>query len=126
MGDLVKEIRCFNPRTGKRDGNYCTWEGAGKCLKCQAADYIEELEAQLDAVAEKDNPIKNPNIDSSLSIDETCKWQHDLISTDSYTEYDSWATSCGETFAILEEWHEKPTKFCSNCGKKVEALEEVK
>lgn len=55
--------------------------------------------------------------------DETCKWQHDLISIDSYTEYDSWATSCGETFAILEEWHEKPAKFCLNCGKKVEALD---
>jgi hypothetical protein len=39
----LENLRCFNPLTGKRDGDYCTWEGEGKCLKCQLADHIEEL-----------------------------------------------------------------------------------
>ena len=47
MSKLSKSLRCFNPRTGFRDGKYCVWEGEGKCLQCQAAEEIEELEEQL-------------------------------------------------------------------------------
>jgi hypothetical protein len=32
--------------TGQRDGKWCAWQGKGKCLKCQAAARIEELEAR--------------------------------------------------------------------------------
>ena len=46
MSDL-KDLRCFNPRTGKRDGGWCVWEGGGKCMKCEAADRIENLEHNL-------------------------------------------------------------------------------
>ncbi len=47
MSDLVERLRCFNPMTGKPDGEYCVWEGAGKCVKCEAADELERLEAAL-------------------------------------------------------------------------------
>ena len=47
MSDL-KDLRCFNPRTGKRDGGWCVWEGGGKCMKCEAADEIDRLSAALD------------------------------------------------------------------------------
>lgn len=46
MSDLSK-LRCFNPLTGKRDGGYCVWQGEGKCMKCEAADRIEELQAEV-------------------------------------------------------------------------------
>ena len=46
----------------------------------------------------------------------TCKWTKSVMGN--YGEYDNWATECGEDFAIEEEWHEKPTKFCANCGGK--------
>ena len=46
----------------------------------------------------------------------TCKWTKTVMNN--YGEYDCWATQCGEDFAIEEEWHETPTKFCSNCGGK--------
>ena len=52
----------------------------------------------------------------------TCTWKRQKLGTD-WDEYDSWGTTCGEDFAIVEEWHDKPTKFCSNCGgKTIEAL----
>ena len=65
-------------------------------------DRIEELEAQ---------------------VDRTCKWKRQKLGTD-WDEYDSWGTSCGEDFAIVEEWHDKITPYCSNCGGKV--IEEQK
>ncbi len=46
MSDL-KGLRCFNPTTGKRDGLWCVWEGGGKCMKCEAADKIDDLTKQL-------------------------------------------------------------------------------
>jgi hypothetical protein len=52
MSKLSKSIRCFNPTTGFRDGKYCVWEGERKCLKCQAADEIEELERDQDDTRE--------------------------------------------------------------------------
>jgi hypothetical protein len=52
MSKLSKSLRCFNPTTGFRDGKYCVWEGERKCLKCQAADEIEELERDQDDTRE--------------------------------------------------------------------------
>ena len=53
----------------------------------------------------------------------TCKWTKTVLGL--YGEYDDWATECGEDFAIVEEWHETPTKYCSNCGgKTVDTLEQ--
>ena len=46
MSDL-SELRCWNPFTGRRDGGYCVWEGKGKCMKCEAADEIARLKAEL-------------------------------------------------------------------------------
>ena len=46
MSDLADSLYCFNPITGKRDGKYCVWEGKGKCLKCQAAERIQQLEEE--------------------------------------------------------------------------------
>jgi len=66
----------------------------------------------------KDKRIKE------LETEKTCTWKRQKLGMD-WDEYDSWATSCGEDFAITEEWHEKPTKYCSNCGgKTIEALGE--
>ena len=57
-------------------------------------------------------------------VERECIWTRAKLGTD-WDEYDSWSTSCGEDFAITEEWHDKPTKFCSNCGGKTkEALGE--
>ena len=39
----MSDLYCFNPITGKRDGGYCVWEGAGKCMKCEAADKYKAL-----------------------------------------------------------------------------------
>ena len=41
----MSDLYCFNPITGKRDGKYCVWEGAGKCMKCEA---VEELQALVE------------------------------------------------------------------------------
>lgn len=49
-------------------------------------------------------------------VERECVWTKTVMGI--YGEYDNWATSCGEDFAITEEWHEKPTPFCSNCGGK--------
>ena len=49
----MSDLYCFNPLTAKRDGKYCKWQGAGKCLKCQAADRIKELEAKNAALEEE-------------------------------------------------------------------------
>ena len=57
--------------------------------------YIEKLEAQ---------------------INRECKWQKQNLGTG--WEYDSWATSCGEDYAILEEWDETPPPYCGHCGGK--------
>ena len=53
-----------------------------------------------------------------------CEWVKACNSYDPWDEYDSWGTSCGEDFAIVEEWHDKITPYCSNCGGKV--IEEQK
>ena len=50
-------------------------------------------------------------------INRECKWQKQAIG--SYAEYDSWATSCGEDYAIMEEWDETPPPYCGHCGGKV-------
>ena len=50
MDSSIRSLRCFNPFTGERDGDYCKWEGKGKCIKCSAVDRIEELEAERDAL----------------------------------------------------------------------------
>ena len=60
------------------------------------ADHIAELEAQ---------------------VNRECKWQKQAIGA--YAEYDSWATSCGEDYAIMEEWDETPPPYCGHCGGKV-------
>ena len=52
-------------------------------------------------------------------VERTCTWKRQKLGTD-WDEYDSWGTSCGEDFAIVEEWHDKITPYCSNCGGKVE------
>ena len=51
-------------------------------------------------------------------VDRTCTWKRQKLGTD-WDEYDSWGTSCGEDFAIVEEWHDRITPYCSNCGGKV-------
>ena len=53
---------------------------------------------------------------AELEAEKTCTWTKTIYNP--YGEYDNWSTSCGEDFAITEEWHEKPTKYCSNCGGK--------
>ena len=60
-----------------------------------AAEHIVKLEAQ---------------------VNRECKWQKQAIG--SYAEYDSWATSCGEDYAIMEEWDETPPPYCGHCGGK--------
>ena len=54
-----------------------------------------------------------------LEAEKTCTWKRQKLGTD-WDEYDSWGTSCGEDFAIVEEWHDTPTKFCGNCGGKTQ------
>lgn len=44
-----QDLWCWNPITQKADGSWCVWEGGGKCLKCQAADRIADLERSRDA-----------------------------------------------------------------------------
>jgi len=56
-------------------------------------------------------------------VDRTCTWKRQKLGTD-WDDYDSWGTSCGEDFAIVEEWHDRITPYCSNCGGKV--IEEQK
>ena len=63
---------------------------------------IAELKAQLEAVKDRE-----------------CVWTKTIMGN--YGEYDCWSTACGEDFAIEEEWHERPTKFCANCGGKTRA-----
>ena len=59
-----------------------------------------------------------------LEAEKTCTWKRQKLGTD-WDEYDSWGTSCGEDFAIVEEWDDTPSKFCGNCGGKVkQALKE--
>jgi len=59
-----------------------------------------------------------------LEAEKQCQWQKQCLGM--YGEYDSWNTSCGEDFAIEDEWHETPTKFCSNCGGKTVVIEQQK
>jgi hypothetical protein len=69
----------------------------------QALDVAYELLAMVDE-AEKE-----------------CVWTKCVMGN--YGEYDNWSTSCGEDFAIEEEWHETPTEYCSNCGHKTRESE---
>ena len=119
-------------------------------LLVQGADRIEQLQEQ---VAERDALIrdgithlcsycmdnkersweemqqhiyiceKHPLSKLQQQVDRTCKWKRQKLGTD-WDEYDSWGTSCGEDFAIVEEWHDRITPYCSNCGGKV--IEEQK
>ena len=49
-------------------------------------------------------------------VNRECKWQKQAIGAQ--WEYDSWATSCGEDYAIMEEWDETPPPYCNHCGGK--------
>ena len=80
------------------------------------ADRIIDLEALLYAGRMEVSELE-------AKANHTCKWQRQLLGT--YGDYDSWTTQCGEDFAIEEEWHDTPTKFCANCGgKTVEVSDE--
>jgi len=57
-------------------------------------------------------------------VDRECVWTRVNNSYSCWDEYDAWSTSCGEDYAIEEEWHDKITPYCSNCGGKV--IEEQK
>ena len=59
MSKLSKSLRCFNPRTGFRDGKYCRFKD--KCLQCQAADEIEKLEKELTTRKPMSNPKYKAN-----------------------------------------------------------------
>ena len=52
-------------------------------------------------------------------VDRECVWTRVNNSYSCWDEYDAWSTSCGEDYAIEEEWHDKITPYCSNCGGKV-------
>ena len=66
------------------------------CLNDVAAAYMDEL---LDMLNRK------------------CVWKRHKLGTD-WDEYDSWGTSCGEDYAIVEEWDDTPPPFCGHCGGK--------
>ena len=50
-----------------------------------------------------------------------CLWHKQNIG--GWDEYDSWGTSCGEDFAIVEEWHEQLPNYCNHCGGKIRLRE---
>ena len=66
----LNELRCWNSNTGKRDGGYCVWEGKGKCLKCEAADRIEQLQADNDALHEATDQDQELNASLSKRIEQ--------------------------------------------------------
>jgi len=51
-------------------------------------------------------------------LEATCIWKKQALGI--WDKYDSWSTSCGEDYAIVDEWDETPTKYCCNCGCKTE------
>ena len=58
-------------------------------------------------------------------VDRECVWTRVNNSYSCWDEYDAWSTSCGEDYAIEEEWDDKVPNFCGNCGGKAkEALEQ--
>ena len=67
-------IRCFNPRSGKSDGDYCVWEGGGKCLKCQAADEIDLLRQRIKAAEAEVARLKEQNEALELRVVALIGW----------------------------------------------------
>lgn len=56
-------------------------------------------------------------------LERKCIWTRVNNSHHCWDKYDAWSTSCGEDFAIEEEWDDKVPNFCNNCGgKAIEAI----
>ena len=68
--ELIRQLRCFNPVTGKRDGHYCVWQGGGKCLKCQAADALEAMQAKVKKFVNLNQDKYNKIVDLEQRITE--------------------------------------------------------
>lgn len=63
------------------------------------------------------------DMNKELEAEKTCTWTRTCLNYSGF-EPDAWSTSCGEDFAIVEEWDDTPSKFCGNCGGKTQqALE---
>jgi hypothetical protein len=100
---------------------------AAVCFEAKAR--IEELETELKKGnlardltihCELKDQIKSLQAENTrLREERTCNWTKTAMSNWNDGEYDNWSTQCGEDFAIEEKWHEKPSKFCSNCGGKI-------
>ena len=68
---------------------------------------------------------KHPLPKAEAQRDRVCLWKRQKLGTDCWDEYDSWGTSCGEDYAIEEEWDDKVPNFCNNCGGKAKAAIKV-
>lgn len=51
-------------------------------------------------------------------LERECIWTRVNNSNHCWDEYDAWSTSCGEDYAIEEEWDDKVPNYCNNCGGK--------
>ena len=87
----------------------------------------EELEAKLAKACDKvliaNDAAQAANtlrLKAEAQLDRVCLWKRQKLGTD-WDEYDSWGTSCGEDYAIEEEWDDKVPNFCNNCGGKAKA-----
>ena len=57
-------------------------------------------------------------------LERECIWTRVNNSYHCWDGCDAWSTSCGEDYAIEEEWDDKVPNFCNNCGGKAkQALE---
>jgi hypothetical protein len=91
---------------------------------------IKELESDTSALSAQVNYLDSRAWTSEQRIkelkaqlDRECIWTRVNNSYHCWDVYDAWSTSCGEDYAIEEEWDDKVPNFCNNCGgKAVEAI----
>lgn len=83
----------------------------------QVADLKEMIRAAFHAGIHVKHKDRAELLDRIAALEtRTCTWTKSIYGV--YGEYDNWATQCGEDYAITEEWHKHPSKFCPNCGGK--------